>query len=274
MKLIGEAGGTKVDWRVLDGDEIATASTRGFNATLVEQVSFLTELEGIIQDASKVTSIHFYAAGIRTDDDKRRVANYFRRDFPSATVEVSSDTLAAARGLLGTEGGWVGFIGTGSGLAQYDGREIIHQVPSLGYILGDEGSATYFGKELLRQYMRGQLQPRLQRAIENKLKEAGDPVKNTYQNPQPQRFLGSIAAALDPEADDDEIREIVRSGFQAYFDAYLPSGVERLKVSFTGSVAYVHKAMLREVGHDLGIDVDKVVASPIDGLIRYHSQVP
>ncbi len=272
MILIGEAGGTKVDWRMLEGEEMATTSTRGFNATLVEEVSFLAELQGEIQDASQVTSIHFYAAGIRTGDDKRRVADCFHRDFPHATVEVSSDTLAAARGLLGTKGGWVGFIGTGSGLAQYDGREIIHQVPSLGYILGDEGSATYFGKELLRRYFRRRLGDNLTGALHGMLKDLPNPLINVYQQPQPQSFLGSLASVLTPDADDEEIQEIVQKGFEAYFDAYLPDQQE-VQISFTGSVAYVHRRQLQQVAAARNVTIEEVVKSPIEGLTAYHRAV-
>jgi len=42
-------------------------------------------------------------------------------------------------------------------------------------------------------------------------------------------------------------------------------------VHFTGSVAYNTKHLLHEAARKLGIRMGEVIASPIDGLIRYHS---
>ena len=40
-------------------------------------------------------------------------------------------------------------LGTGSNSCVYDGEKIIENAPSLGYILGDEASGNYFGKQLI-----------------------------------------------------------------------------------------------------------------------------
>ena len=60
--------------------------------------------------------------------------------------------MAAARALWFDEPGIVAILGTGSNSCVYDGINIIEAVPSLGYILGDEGSGAYLGKKLLQYY--------------------------------------------------------------------------------------------------------------------------
>ena len=74
---------------------------------------------------------------------------------PSASVHVFSDLTGAARGLLGKEKGFICMIGTGSNSGYYDGRNIIANVPPLGFILGDEGSGAFLGKKLLADFLRG-----------------------------------------------------------------------------------------------------------------------
>ena len=43
-------------------------------------------------------------------------------------------------------------LGTGSNCCFFDRDEILQKAAALGYILIDEGSGNYFGKELLKQY--------------------------------------------------------------------------------------------------------------------------
>ncbi len=73
----------------------------------------------------------------------------------NAEVFVFMDLLAAARGLLGTQPGFVSILGTGCNTCIYDGEKIVHHIDSLGFILGDEGSASYLGRKVLQDYLRG-----------------------------------------------------------------------------------------------------------------------
>ncbi|MEM9326024.1 MAG: hypothetical protein AAGA85_10225 [Bacteroidota bacterium] len=271
MKLIGEAGGTKIDWRLLRGDEVKAVRTSGFNATLSSELAFVEELTAHIVEPIEVDSVHFYAAGIRGPERALALESLFRRCFPNAQMEVASDTLAAARGLLGLSSGWVGFLGTGAGLARYDGNGITWQVPSLGYVLGDEGSAAYLGKQLIRHYLRGTLGDTLRDRLQELLASTEDVLDQIYMQPQPQRFLGSLAAILEPDSRDREIRAIIDAGFQAYFDAFLPHHEGDTTVSFTGNVAYLHQNQLLEVARRRNLSVGDVVKSPVDGLVRFHT---
>lgn len=61
-------------------------------------------------------------------------------------VTVMSDLLGAARGLFIDQPGLPCILGTGSNSCIYDGAEIVDNVKSLGFILGDEGSGAFIGK--------------------------------------------------------------------------------------------------------------------------------
>ena len=51
-------------------------------------------------------------------------------------------------------------------LYYYDGEKIIDNVPSLGFILGDEGSGGYFGRKLLQAYYYREMPDDLKKSIE------------------------------------------------------------------------------------------------------------
>src|SRR5690606_20564764 len=70
--------------------------------------------------------------------------------WPSARIVVDSDLVGAARGLCGTTPGLVLILGTGMNAGWYDGAALHQPMPSLGWILGDEGSGADIGRTLLR----------------------------------------------------------------------------------------------------------------------------
>ncbi len=70
--------------------------------------------------------------------------------FPNALVEVNHDLFGAAVALLKNNEGIACILGTGSNSCHWDGKKIIQNVPSVGYLLGDEGSGTYIGMKILK----------------------------------------------------------------------------------------------------------------------------
>ena len=71
--------------------------------------------------------------------------------FPKIKIEVDTDLIAAARALFGSNSGIVAILGTES-CGLFNGEYFSDYVPSLGFSLGDEGSASYFGKYIVRDY--------------------------------------------------------------------------------------------------------------------------
>jgi N-acetylglucosamine kinase-like BadF-type ATPase len=60
-------------------------------------------------------------------------------------------------------------LGTGSNSLLFDGKNLHEEVPALGYILGDEGSGSFFGKQILSDF----LYSRLPIQIESDLRQLG-----------------------------------------------------------------------------------------------------
>ena len=160
MILIADCGSTKTDWVLCDGDEIiARVKTQGLNPTHQESEEIFdilsTELPEEIT-AHTPTKIYFYGAGCAYATANDRMRQALENIFTTKEIEINSDLLAAARALCKHEEGIACILGTGSNSCLFDGEKIIDNTPSLGYILGDEGSGAHLGRQLLsdKQYAR------------------------------------------------------------------------------------------------------------------------
>ena len=56
-------------------------------------------------------------------------------------------------------------LGTGSNSCYYDGKDIVGNVPPLGFILGDEGSGAVMGKRLVADVLKGILPGKLRESF-------------------------------------------------------------------------------------------------------------
>ncbi len=271
MILIGESGATKADWRLIgDHGEIRQFQQKGFNAATHDHSTFIGELKPLIPEPEKVKKIYLYAAGVN-EGIKKPLIQTMQSLFHDATISIETDLLAAARGLLGSKPGMVGILGTGANLCKYDGDQIIQRIPPLGYILGDEGSGSYMGKQLLTRFLRKQFSESLMSEINQYFGgiEEDEVIREVYGKPS-NTYLASFSRYLIENQNDREIYQLIHRCFHDYFDAF---GVNKdLKHGFTGSVAFLCGNILRKVTAERQIQLDLIVQSPIAGLTLYHQE--
>ena len=276
MILIADSGSTKTDWRGIDASgSIHQAKTSGLNpyhqdAAEIEQV---LRQELLPQIDSAVEQVYFYGAGCANEAVERSVAQMLQAVFSEATLEVRSDLWAAARALCGHEPGIACILGTGANSCLYDGTEVTDNVPPLGYILGDEGSGAYLGKELLNRYLKRDMPEPLSSQFAKRYAVTTDAVlERVYQQPQANTYLASFAKFAFHHLKHPYIMRLVYDGFQAFFDKNVScyENFQQYKVHFTGSIAFYYSNILRQVANDRGITVQNILESPIAGLTLYH----
>ena len=150
MKLIVDIGGTKGRWFVLDKKNQVFFKSDGFNPF----TSKIDVLSGILVslkssfDFDSILNIHYYGAGISSENKKIEVRKVLKTFFTKSDVEINSDLLGSCRALCNDKSGVVGILGTGSNSCYYDGNNIKSKIKSLGYLLGDEGSGYDMGKKI------------------------------------------------------------------------------------------------------------------------------
>ena len=73
--------------------------------------------------------------------------------FSNALVVVDHDLKACAYATFRDKPTVSCILGTGSNSCFFDGETFMDLIPALGYVLGDEGSGSYFGKKLLSSFL-------------------------------------------------------------------------------------------------------------------------
>ncbi len=282
MILIADCGSTKIDWCVLSSEKKVAKQvfTMGMNAVMLTEEEMRSRIAAelipeLADLAADISEIYFYGAGCLAPEVCANVAAALRANIPSASVvEVYTDLLAAARALCGHETGIACILGTGSNSCLYDGNEIVRNVSPLGFILGDEGSGAVIGKLFLGDVLKNQLPKAVadEFMAEYRLSYL-DIIRRVYKEPLPNRFLASVTPFLSAHLDVPEIRAIVLSTFRAFFRRnvrqYADSG-ERT-ANFVGSIAYYFRAILEEAAREEGFAVGKILKSPMEGLVKFHS---
>lgn len=275
MRLIADSGSTKTDWCVVDGGEVVSRLCgQGINPFQqgVETIEGIVngELVSKIRCADSITEIEFYGAGCR-DDKVALLERLFRKMFVNAgRVEVCSDVVGAARALFGHGQGIACILGTGANSCLYDGKRIVANVPPLGYILGDEGSGAVLGRLFINALFKGGLPTELRDGFlaETGLTLAGI-INKVYREPLANRFLASTSIFIHNHLDNSELRALVVDNFRSFFRRNVRLyGRSDLPVGAVGSMAFYYERELAEAAEAEGYNINKVIKSPMDGLVK------
>ena len=278
MILIADSGSTSTTWCIIRKNrEVETCRTSGINPFFLDTEGILMLLRNeFTLSANGISEVFFYGAGCNLPDKKRIVADALSARFNAERVEVTGDLLAAARSLCGKTKGIACILGTGSNSCLYDGNEIAHNVPPLGFILGDEGSGASLGKRLLGDIFKNTVSESLREAFFAAYPEAniGEVLESVYRKPFPGRFLAQYAQFAAANLRYPEVRDMVDDGFRAFFERNVMQypDAPHLPILFTGSIAYFFKDRLMSIARSLGLTVGNISREPMPGLIEYHME--
>ena len=164
-------------------------------------------------------------------------------------------------------------LGTGSNSCLYDGRQIVANVPSLGFILGDEGSGSALGRRLVNATFKGHLPAYLEKELtERHGLSLPEILHNVYRSTSPNRFLASLVPIIREHTRDPSIHSMVLDEFGAFFSNNISryKGVHALPISFTGGVAANFSDILEEAAKTQGYILGHIAATPMEGLISFH----
>jgi len=279
--LVADSGSTKTEWcLVTAGGEKTSCFTDGLNPYYHTPESIEAILrEKLIPEigTDSVPEIHFYGAGCTGDDRSVMLGGVLKKVFGAALVEVQSDVLGAVRAVCGHKRGIAGILGTGANTCLYDGEKIIDNVPVLGFILGDEGSAGYFGRKLLQGYFYREMPGDLKSEMEKKYDMNRSTIlENVYKKEHPNRYVAGFARFAGEHASHPYIKSIMRVGFTEAVERHILKyeGAKQIQVGFVGSVAYFHSDLLRSILLEKGLQPGLIIKNPMQNLILYHRQTP
>lgn len=221
--------------------------------------------------AGTLTHIFFYGAGC-TAEKIPFVEQALQEVFKRAKVFVASDALGAARGLLGHQPGVSCILGTGSASCLYNGESIEWNVPSLGYILGDEGSGAVMGRRLVGDMLKNQFGQELKEMFLKEMDTTmADIFEHVYRQPFPSRYLASLSKFCSAHLDIPAIRKFVYDCLNEFVTRNVMQYPAEMEVGFVGSIAYYYRPILEEVMAANGRKLGRVLQDPIPGLAEYHA---
>ena len=280
MKLVVDSGSTKTDWGFFNTVyDLKAVKTQGINPCHQSE----EEIRSIIRnellpntqnlDLAAITEVFYYGAGCATQSICEQMAALLKEFIPNAAIAVDSDMLGAARALCGHAEGVACVLGTGSNSCLYNGKAIEDQVPSLGYILGDEGSSAALGRRLIGDCLKRQLPEAVSREFLERYSLTKESIiESVYRKPLPNRFIAGFAPFVYDKRAVPEVHKMIIQCFQEFFTRNVINYHKPwLPVHFVGSLANSFADELRETADSLGMTIGKIEASPMSGLVDYHA---
>ena len=277
MLLICDSGSTKADWILAEnGNIIGEFNTPGINPYFHNQETIIASIHksnDLVKQANKVKTIHFFGAGCSSIERVKTVHDALQLIFDQAKIDVQHDLLCSALATCGDTAGIACILGTGSNSCYYDGEKIIENNHGLGYILGDEGSGSYYGRKLLSNFIYKRLPIKIQNDLElNHHLTKEIIIENVYSKPNANVYLASFAKILYDHKEEDFVKRLVEKGMKEFFENYVITIPEYqvVPVHFVGSIAHFFNDILSNVAAIYGCKLGSVIRRPISGLFDYY----
>ncbi|MDD4727352.1 MAG: N-acetylglucosamine kinase [Dysgonamonadaceae bacterium] len=281
MILIADGGSTNTTWCLLNnGKNELVFQTEGYHPFFVD-TEYITQslrenLPQKIKDvADQVANIYFYSAGGGYSQESdgiliKGISNLFN----IAKIIVETDLLAAARALLKHEKGFAAILGTGTNTCIYNGKDVVHNIESLGFLLGDEGSGSYIGKKLIGDYIRGYMPSNVKNEFFNEFKLSPEEIlNNVYTSQTANAYCASFSNFVGSNLESNTYYyQLVYNSFQDLFKNIVTNYPDYEKYSFNciGSIAYYFQTVLEKVAFENGMQIGKIYKNPMEGLIEFH----
>lgn len=278
MIAVVYSGSRYADWKLFDkGEIVSDFKTPGINPFFHDEkaiVHLLNKTNELIYHAEEIKRIYFFGAGAFSKGRQKIVENAFNEFFRYSKVVVEHDLTAAAIATCEDKPALVGILGSGSSAAYFNGKKIKENNFGLGYILGDEGSANWMGRILLRDYLMGDLPKKILQAFTQKYAlDRKQILDKVYKQPSPVLFLSSFADLLLDQQKEEYVKKVVISGFECYFKTYiipLTKQHQNLPLHFAGTIAAGFEPWLREVAEKHGLSIASVIKEPIYNVLEYY----
>ncbi len=279
MRLIVDSGSTKTDWICLndEGKLVFETQTLGLNPQVLDEHIIEERIINnydLYQNRKNISHLFFYGAGCGTEPPKKLIKKVFESIFVKASIDVKEDTLAAVYSAATRgEKSIVSIIGTGSNCTYFDGENIHQKITSLGYILMDDSSGNYFGRQLIRDYFFNKMPSDILKKFSDSFDLDPNLVKDKlYKKPNPNTYLATFAKFVVENKNNVYCSELIKKGFNLFITNQIEQfpDCKEIPLHFIGSISFYLKDELDDCLKNRGMILGNVLKKPIEGLVNYH----
>ena len=282
MILIVDSGSTKTDWIAINerGETLFETQTLGLNPQVLGSHILKERIVNnyeLYKFRKEVDQIYFYGAGCGTEPPRVLIKTVFSDIFKNCIkFSVKEDTYAAIYSTAKPNNkSIVCILGTGSNCSYFDGKNIEQKVISLGYVLMDDASGNYFGRQLLRDYYFNRIPEKTARKFNDEFVLDAETIKdNLYKQPNPNTYLAKFARFLIENKNSDYGKSLIKRGFNLFIERQILqfNDAREVPIHFVGSISFYLKDQLVECLKNYNLTVGNVIRKPIDGLLKYHQE--
>ncbi|MDA8658092.1 N-acetylglucosamine kinase [Flavobacteriaceae bacterium] len=279
MILVVDSGSTKTDWIAVDakGKILFSTQTLGLNPQVLSSAILKERIINnfdLYQNREQVTHLYFYGAGCGVESPQLRINKVFDEIFTNAEKTIKEDTYAAVYAASKPEEkAVVCILGTGSNCTYFDGKVIEQRVTSLGYILMDEASGNFYGKQLIRSYYFNTMPKSLANEFEKEYDLSPDSIKeNIYRRENPNTYLATFSKFLIKHKDNELFQKIIKNGLERFINHQILQfdNAREVPIHFIGSISFFLKEEIKQALEEKGLTMGRIVQRPIEELVKYH----
>jgi N-acetylglucosamine kinase-like BadF-type ATPase len=280
MILLIESGSTKTAWRYITQSNEAfesfqSAGINPYYQTTDEIRKAQADMLQKIRDM-KLRFVYYFGTGITDDSKKDMIRALLTPVIGEAQLRVQNDLVAAGISLCGEKPGIACILGTGSNSGYFEQGEMQHQVPPLGFWLGDEGSGGHLGKSLVLAYLHHEMPADLRGIFTKRFGEMDrlTILQHAYKGEFPNRWFASFSKFLFDHRKHPFCYQLIEKSFQSFCDLYVlkyPQSTQ-VPIHFTGSVAFYYADILQRVLKSNQLHVGIISEGPMAGLTMYYKE--
>lgn len=276
MIAVVDGGATKADWQIVANKEsVKSFKTGGLSPFFLSKEAIEQEIVAAFPaeiEKSKIDSIYFFGSGCSSPERIAIVEQSLQAVFKKADIHVSNDMHGAALALYGKSSGIAAILGTGMNSCYWNGTSIELNPPSLGYILGDEGSGAHLGTTLIKAYLNKELPHDVYQlfAMEYPNLSRTMILDAVYRQPRPNAYLAQYAEFFGKHKEHPFVLNMITASFDLFFQKQISKHYTQTprRMRCIGSVAYYLQNELRDVAMKHSVTLDLVLKAPIDNLAK------
>ena len=282
MILVVDSGSTKTDWIAIDdkGSVLFSTQTLGLNPQVLSS-SILKERiinnYDLFQNRDEVSQLFFYGAGCGVESSSKRIEKIFKEIFCNAKLDIKEDTYAAVYSAFKKgDPSIVCILGTGSNCTYYNGNDIEQRIVSLGYVLMDEASGNFFGKQLIRSYYFNTMPKELALDFEKEYDLTPDTIKeNLYRKENPNAYLATFSRFLIKNKENSLFQEIINNGLDRFINHQILQfdNAKDVPIHFIGSISFFLEDEIKSALSTKGLSMGRIVKRPIEELVKFHKKL-